>query len=265
MEYHAQLRKTFKASARQSIRGNFWTTMGVSVLMLIPSCLISVVYQLQLPDGIESFVYVQGMGTKILLATVTFLLALVFVCVPIEFGAKRYFVACARGQTASLGMIFSCFGNGKSYVTSIKLAIAILFRSLGWYILEMAIGAVAGLLFVGFDSHARVSAVNVFVIAAAAAVLAAVSLWIGVKIRRYDGAYIRVIDEPQLGAWKATGECADAFRNHNWELVVFDFSFIGWILLTVVTLGIAGIYYYAYVEIAFVNYFDTLRCNEMSR
>lgn len=259
MEYNEQLRRKFKWDARQSIRAKFWPTMGVSLLLMIPTGLISIIYQYQIPSSEElTYLPLSVMMPKILLALGLFLLAVLFICVPLEFGAKRYFVARARNQEVPVGMVFSCFGDGKSYVTSLKLAIAIFVRSLGWIALEIA-GCVV-LVIAGVFAE-----INSLLLAITAIAICALSLWINVKIRRYDGAYIRLIDDPEMSAWQAVKECARTFYNHNWELFVFDLSFIGWELLTLITLGIAGIYLSAYSEMAFVNYFDALRCNELSR
>ena len=159
-------------------------------------------------------------------------------------------------------MVFQCFGDGASYITSIKIMLSIFVRSLGWALLEGAAAAVL-VVFVSFELYTySMDTTAMAITLLLALLLIAVSLVVTVKVRRYDGTYIRMIDDPTQSPWRVSGECAATFREHNWELLVFDLSFILWWLGTIVTLGIVGIYTSAYSGIAFVNYFDALRLHE---
>ena len=147
-------------------------------------------------------------------------------------------------------MVVSCFMSGRKYLTSIKLELGILLYSLGWAVLlSVAIVLVALLALTG---SAMLLVLGVIV------VIIPLTLLVTVKVRRYDGAYICMIDTPDAGVMQAIRSCAPIFKNHNWELLVFDLSFILWILLGAVTFGIGMIYVDAYTEIAFVHYFDAL-------
>lgn len=46
---------------------------------------------------------------------------------------------------------------------------------------------------------------------------------------------------------------------YKWDNFVFGLSFLGWILLTVVTFGIALIWVYPYMQVAFVMYYEELK------
>ena len=48
-------------------------------------------------------------------------------------------------------------------------------------------------------------------------------------------------------------------EGHKWEYVVFNFKFIGWILLGIVTLGIAYIWVYPYITISNLMYYEELK------
>lgn len=246
MVYRPDLRQQYKAQARARIRENFWPTIGATLILLIPMLLISLIME----SGTSNMSDTPTMEELIRLyrALGIYLLASLFIGGPLQFGAKQYYIARARGQQASVWTVASCFSSGKKYLTAIKLELCIFVRSLGWIILLVAaiFGACALVLV----------SMGLFVIAMIA--LIPLSLFISVKVRRYDGAFIYMTDMPDASVWQATGSCVPIFRNHNWELFVFDLSFILWQLLAVITLGIGSLYVMPYQEMAFTNYFDAL-------
>lgn len=246
MIYDASARKQYKAQARADIRARFWPTMLTVVLEMVPIWLIAMISQVG-ANALEGNTENIGLYLNCMML---YLLATVFIAAPLQFGAKHYFVARARGQETSPMMVVSCFMSGRKYLTSIKLELGILLYSLGWAVLlSVAIVLVALLTLTG---SAMLLVLGVIV------VIIPLTLLVTVKVRRYDGAYICMIDTPDAGVMQAIRSCAPIFKNHNWELLVFDLSFILWILLGAVTFGIGMIYVDAYTEIAFVHYFDAL-------
>lgn len=247
MIYNASARKQYKAQAREDIRARFWPTMLTVVLEVVPVVLISMIYEVG-TQAISGDINSANMGLYFNCMLI-YLLATVLIAVPLEFGAKHYFVAQARGQEASPMLVVSCFMSGKNYLTSIKLALGILLYSLGWVVLlSVAIVLIALVALIGSAPLVMIGVV----------LLIPLSMLITVKVRRYDGAYICMIDTPDASVMQAIRSCAPIFKNHNWELMVFDLSFILWLLFGAVTCGIGMIYVDAYTEIAFVHYFDAL-------
>ncbi|MDO5785411.1 MAG: DUF975 family protein [Eubacteriales bacterium] len=248
MIYRPDLRQQYKAHARARIRENFWPTIGAALLALVPMFLISLImeagtYNLSdTPTLAELARLYRTLGI--------YLLAVLLIGSPIQFGAKQYYIARARGQQTSAWTVVSCFSSGKKFITSIKLQLCIIVRSLGWLVL----------LFVSIFAAAMLLILVPVLGVIAMIALIPLACLISVKIRRYDGAFICMTDTPDASVWQATGSCVPIFRDHNWELLVFDLSFILWQLLAVVTLGIGALYVVPYQEMTFVNYFDAL-CN----
>ncbi len=261
MIYDADLRRLFKRGARDSIHASFWPTMGASLLELLPIMLITMIYNRSLPAtaNVDNWQMMTDLLAVFGGASLLYLLARFLVVIPIHFGAMHYYTYRARGQEASPSLVFGCFGDGKAYLNALKIALSIFVRSLGWIVLEAAaiIATVCFLLMAALDS-----AMFTFVMTLMLLVLVALSAVVSVKIRRYDGAYIRLIDRPEMSAWEATGACADTFRGHNWELFIFDLSFFLWDMGVALTVGLLGIYVDAYENMSFVNYFDALREHE---
>lgn len=262
MIYDARARKDYKAQARADIRKKFWPTIGAVILASIPLILMSIIMAIGM-DGLNSLSDTSGFDAVLAayskLAKYGALYAVIyfFVGSPITFGAKHYYVSRARGEDSTVGLIFQPFTSGKSYLTSLKLTLSIGIRSLGWLVLTYAIILVGLIPLVSsaFSDSDMLFGVLLFLYIVVVCVIAA---WASVKIRRYDGAYICMIDTPDASVWQATGACAKIFKNHNWELFVFDLSFFLWECLAAITFGIVGLYVTPYQEIAFIHYFDAL-------
>ena len=264
MIYDAQARKDYKAQARADIRKKFWPTIGAVILASIPLALMSIIMGIGM-QGFDTLGDASGLDTvlavygKFARYGLLYLVIYFFVGSPITFGAKHYYVARARGENSTVGLIFQPFTSGKTYLTSLKLSLSIGIRSLGWLIVVYAI-VLAGLIPLVVSGFADDASGGVFflVLMIYIVVVCVVAVWASVKIRRYDGAYICMIDTPDASVWQATGACAKIFKNHNWELMVFDLSFILWNCLSAITFGIVGLYVTPYQEIAFIHYFDAL-------
>ena len=60
--------------------------------------------------------------------------------------------------------------------------------------------------------------------------------------------------------WKtALQQSKDMMEGHKMELFMLTLSFIGWILLTIVTCGLAGFYVAPYMGQTFANYYLELK------
>ena len=241
MIYDAQARKDYKAQARADIRQKFWPTIGAVILASIPLALMSIIMSIGTEgfdtlgnaSNLDAVVSVYG---KFAQYSLLYLVIYFFVGSPITFGAKHYYVARARGENSTVGLIFQPFTSGKSYLTSLKLSLSIGIRSLGWLVIVCVIALVGLIPLFAFSPADNVSsgAFSLFFMLYIV-VVCVVSVWASVKMRRYDGAYICLIDTPDASVWKATGACAKSFENHNWGRLVFDLSFLLWNCLTAIT------------------------------
>lgn len=63
-------------------------------------------------------------------------------------------------------------------------------------------------------------------------------------------------EEDPIEALKKSNEM---MKGYKWDYFVFTLSFIGWILLACITLGIALIWIYPYMIVAFALYYDKLK------
>ena len=66
-------------------------------------------------------------------------------------------------------------------------------------------------------------------------------------------------DEPSMAGFQLILHSRKLMNGHRWELFVAQLSFFWWILLTIVTLGLASFYTIPYMRLTIAGYFDLLQ------
>lgn len=68
-----------------------------------------------------------------------------------------------------------------------------------------------------------------------------------------------LVENPEMDWKTALQQSKDMMEGHKMELFMLTLSFIGWILLTIVTCGLAGFYVAPYMGQTFANYYLELK------
>ena len=68
-----------------------------------------------------------------------------------------------------------------------------------------------------------------------------------------------LLDKPELSATDAITESRKMMNGHKMELFLLDLSFIGWILLSLITCGILFLYVAPYMQAARAEFYRTLK------
>jgi uncharacterized membrane protein len=68
-----------------------------------------------------------------------------------------------------------------------------------------------------------------------------------------------LLADGRTDAWQVIKDSAAMMKGHKWEYFVFGLSFIGWILLCVITFGLASIYVIPYMSTAQCIWYDKLK------
>ena len=68
-----------------------------------------------------------------------------------------------------------------------------------------------------------------------------------------------VMADSDIKVDKVLKDSADLMKGHKWDYFVFSLSFIGWILLCVITIGIALVYVEPYILVAEALYYEELK------
>lgn len=75
----------------------------------------------------------------------------------------------------------------------------------------------------------------------------------------YSMVFYLYADNPELTPMDYLEQSKEMMNGYKWDYFVFQLSFLGWILLCVITLGIALIWVVPYVTIAQTIYYDKLK------
>lgn len=80
-----------------------------------------------------------------------------------------------------------------------------------------------------------------------------------IAIYRYRFAIYNVLTDPGLSAGQAIARSCQQTQGMKWELFVLDLSFIGWSLLSSITLGLLDIWVLPYRTLCDLSYFEDAR------
>lgn len=64
---------------------------------------------------------------------------------------------------------------------------------------------------------------------------------------------------PELSAWEASSRSRELMQGHKFDYLCLLLSFLGWILLGIVTFGIGFLWVYPYIVAATVGFYDDLK------
>ena len=91
--------------------------------------------------------------------------------------------------------------------------------------------------------------------------LGVVTLGIGTIVLNYVYAMVPYLlrDYPELSAREALRTSSQMMKGHKWDLFVLDLSFIGWILLGIMTAGIGLLWVAPYMDTTHAAFYEDLK------
>ena len=69
-------------------------------------------------------------------------------------------------------------------------------------------------------------------------------------------------DNPELGAMECIKKSKEMMRGYKWKLFLLDLGFIGWILLTIITFGIYGLWLEPWMSCAHAKFYEELKARQ---
>ncbi len=82
----------------------------------------------------------------------------------------------------------------------------------------------------------------------------------------YSMAPYILVDKPEIPATEVLEESMRMTDGHKAEIFVFYLSFLGWILLSVITFDIVGIFYaFPYMQVSAAGIYETLKAEQESK
>ena len=78
----------------------------------------------------------------------------------------------------------------------------------------------------------------------------------------YSMSYYILKDNPGMDANEARKASIEMMKGHKWQLFCLEFSFIGWIILSILTFGILTLWVGPYMETAKAAFYEELKANQ---
>lgn len=223
-------RKQIKANARAALSANYWPVVGILFLGAILSSIISTVAYV--PTYFATITaamsgYYTDAATAANGASTAVSILGILVAVVFEVGIAWFAYSVYRGETPDVGNLFIAFKDGR------------LGRVLGGMLLVTLYVILWSLLLV-------IPGI--------------------IKAYQYSMMPYLLIDRPDLSIKECFAMSKEMTAGHKWNLFVLDLSFIGWILLAVLTFGILDIFYVTpYLTLAQAGAYDYLKRTRMPK
>lgn len=229
-------RKALKAEARLRMKESqprFWKVMLIWVLaaVLAPTVVSGLAggsiyeYSAMVAGGIDPAMLLSIFGRSILVSMFLGIVVALYQCV-MNFGLINYSLKLWRRQECGNATLFEGFIMvwrviGTQVLVAIFVTLWGLLFSIPYMVVVMAAGIMGGL--------------GVFL-----AVLASIAYLAGVVAitLKYSLATLALADQPELGAMGAIRRSKELMNGHKWDYFMLGFSFIGWIILCSLLMGV---------------------------
>ena len=75
----------------------------------------------------------------------------------------------------------------------------------------------------------------------------------------YEMAYFIRLDHPEWDAADCIRASKQMMKGYKWKLFVLDLSFIGWILLSIISLGIGSLWVIPWIQVSHAHFYEELK------
>lgn len=165
-------------------------------------------------------------------------IATTIIQVPVAFGLVYAFIKLKRNEEVKAFDFLSLgFSNFKrSWVISLRVVLKMIVPFIVMVVsIMLSTGALAGLI--------------LFLVS---------YIWMMLKILYYSLTTFIAYDNPNMTSLEVVNESERMMKGNRWEIFVLSLSFIGWIILTVCTLGIGYFWLLPYMQVASICFYESL-------
>ena len=229
-----------RKDAREALKGKWGMAVCITIIFLVISFLIGLIQGL---FGEESIIYP------------IIEIAYLVISMPISFGLVISFMKLKRNEKVSyldfLKDGFSRFNRtwGIWFYTFVKLLLPIVCLIL--IIILMTFLLSASIITGG-------AGLNIGLVIAAVALYIASIVYIVSRALLYALAYNIAYDNPELSSKACVLKSEALMTGNRGNLLLLELSFIGWLLLAVLTLGIGMLWLFPYMQVALVCFYDKI-------
>ena len=214
--------------------------------------LVTLVYNLLtlVPPGIAIVVAVLSLATEGGLnatgwAVLTVLLVvLAFYTLVAQVGYLSYVMRLTRGESAGFWCLLEGFAQ-----TGRVLAVAVVqfFRILPWALLAALLPTVGALA----RQHLGLAGLILMILCQILYVMFLLWLYL-----RYQLVWFLALDNPEQGANRVISRSIEAMKGRKWTCFKLELSFLGWELLSYLTLGILGLWVSPYMGVTMTRFYE---------
>ncbi|MDR0785503.1 MAG: DUF975 family protein [Treponema sp.] len=86
-----------------------------------------------------------------------------------------------------------------------------------------------------------------------------------IKSLSYSMAFFILYDNPEMEPRQALKESCRMMKGYRGKLFCLELSFIGWLLLGILTLGIGWLWLYPYMYMSIANFYENLKTNQKDK
>ncbi|HEY0262813.1 MAG TPA: DUF975 family protein [Chitinophagales bacterium] len=186
--------------------------------------------------------------------------ASVFISGPFTLGLAIFSLAISRNSETKLEQIFQGFNNfGNAFITYILYTLIIV----AWFLL-IIIPIVGGIIFF-YDGFSNLPAgflgklvengniglvliwTLVILLFAVPAIIASIS---------YSQVFFILADEPEISGIKALNKSKQLVNGYKWKYFLLRLSFIGWVILSLLTLGLGYFALAPYIYVTSAKFYE---------
>lgn len=211
----------------------------------------------------DAYPFMLILGIVFVAAIVFSILFSLFVSAPVTLGYQRYNLNVIDGDGKGLSVLFRYFkqGYGKSIGLRVLRGLINTACSLPLLIATFGMLWVTRHAFLNLmtdkatSSDALAVLLMLLVILLASVVTVVLQIWVQY---RYAFCSMILAEYPEMRVIDALRNSASLMRGNKWRLFCLEFSFIGWILLTICTCGIGMIFLTPYMQASFAAFYDDI-------
>lgn len=229
-----------------SILANNWGK-GVAITAAYLLILLAVQLLLKLTDVSPLLNLIIAMGNLV-------------ISVPISYGLFSAFIKLKRIEDVkAFDFLKDGFANfGKAWKITghviLKLLVPIIIMVVLYFILSYLLSLIFFSLFFGKLALSNLPILLFIVIVA----LLAVSIWLNIKSLFYVFAFPIAYDNQDMTAKDVVLKSKELMKGNRWKYFVLNLTFIGWILLAGLTLGIGTLWLVPYMQVAELCFYEYL-------
>lgn len=119
-------------------------------------------------------------------------------------------------------------------------------------------------IFTGFNSKVYLKTIGLSLLIGIAVIIGTILLIVpGIILSlMYSQAYFILCEDNDKGVVQCMKESAEMMKGHKCELFVLQLSFILWVILGIITCGIAMLWVTPYMYVTYANYYKSLKSTD---